>query len=341
MNGQIQTLRGFACMLLVLYHVIGPDAGSGLRVGDGALRWLNDGLAYLRMPLFTFLSGMVYGLRPFSGDSRRFMVGKVRRLLIPMLVVGTAYAILQAIVPGTNARIENWWLLHIKPVGHFWFVESLFWVFALVWLLESRQLMRTKSQFAVVMLCAVGAYLFVYVTRLLGLDGAIYLLPYFLCGLAVTRFNLWPKVSDRRIQAVMLLLAVVAIWQLGMPVANPDRKTAWMLVAGVTLCGLCLVPRVHIRWLAYIGTASYAIYIFHVFFTAASRIALEKVGLAFLPLQIVVGLTAGLIGPVIIDRLASPHRWPALLLLGKSAPRAGRAPREGAKPNVPTDPAGA
>jgi fucose 4-O-acetylase-like acetyltransferase len=340
MNGQIQSLRGFACVLLVFYHVIGADAGTGLRIADGTLRWVNDGLAYLRMPLFTFLSGMVYGLRPFNADGSRFMVGKARRLLVPMLVVGTALAILQAAIPGTNARIDNWWLLHIKPVGHFWFVESLFWVFTLVWLLENRQLLSTKPQFAVVLTCAVAAYLFVYVTRLLGLDEAIYLLPYFLCGLAVTRFELWEKLSDRRVQAVLLLLAVVAIWQLGTPVANPERKTAWMLTAGVTLCGLCLVPRVHIRWLAYIGTASYAIYIFHVFFTAASRIALEKVGLAFLPLQIAVGLAAGLIGPVLIDRLASPHRWPALLLLGKSAPRAGKTPSKEVKPNVPPDPAG-
>jgi uncharacterized membrane protein YcfT len=86
MNMRIQTLRGLACLLLVLYHVVGDDPGAGLQVQDGMLRWFNDGLAYLRMPLFTFLSGLVCGMRPFHGDSRAFLLGKARRLLVPLLV---------------------------------------------------------------------------------------------------------------------------------------------------------------------------------------------------------------------------------------------------------------
>lgn len=95
MNRHIETLRGLACFLRVRYHVLGPFPSSGLRVADGLVRWFNDGLAYLPMPLFTVLSGLVYGLRPFAtGDSSQaFLLGKVRRLLIPMLVVGTAFAV--------------------------------------------------------------------------------------------------------------------------------------------------------------------------------------------------------------------------------------------------------
>lgn len=104
MNRQIETLRGFACVLLVLYHVIGADPSNGLRVNEGPVRLMNDALAYVRMPLFTFLSGMVYGLRPFGGDTRRFVIGKCRRLLIPMFVVGTLFAVVQALTPGATIR---------------------------------------------------------------------------------------------------------------------------------------------------------------------------------------------------------------------------------------------
>ncbi|MBV5298625.1 MAG: acyltransferase [Rhodoferax sp.] len=139
MNLQIETLRGLACLLLVAYHMVGADPGNGLHLEDGPLRWLNDGLAYLRMPLFTFLSGLVYGMRPFAGNSRAFLLGKTRRLLVPMLVVGTVFAVLQANIAGTHAVAMPWYLLHIQPVGHFWFVESLFWVFLVIWALECRQ----------------------------------------------------------------------------------------------------------------------------------------------------------------------------------------------------------
>ena len=126
MNFQIETLRGLACLLLVVYHVVGADASLGLQVTEGPVRLLNDGLAYLRMPLFTFLSGLVYGLRPFAGSSKHFLSGKMRRLLVPMLVVGTLFAVLQALTPGTNASAGPWYLWHVQPVAHFWFVESLF-----------------------------------------------------------------------------------------------------------------------------------------------------------------------------------------------------------------------
>ena len=46
-----------------------------------------------------------------------------------MLVVGTAFAVMQAMTPGANSSIEDWRFLHLKPVGHFWFLESLFLVF--------------------------------------------------------------------------------------------------------------------------------------------------------------------------------------------------------------------
>ncbi len=326
MNPRIQSLRGLACLLLVLYHVIGADPSNGLRVSDSPLRWMNDGLAYLRMPLFTFLSGMVYGLRPFDGDSRRFLGGKVRRLLVPMLVVGTLFAIVQANVPGTNSSVENWWTLHLVPVAHFWFVESLMWIFALVWLLECMHGLDSGRAFVAVWAAAAVVYLLVPGTRWLGIDGAIYLLPYFLCGLAVTRFSLWPRVATRPVQALLLALAALAAWQIGKPIPNPDRHTVWFLVVGVALCGLCLGMRLNIRWLARIGTASYAIYIFHVFFTAGSRVTLGKLELAILPLQIALGLAAGLLGPMVLEHFAARHRWSALALLGRSAPRPRPAP---------------
>jgi len=323
-NRQIETLRGFACLLLVFYHVVGSDPSGGLKISDGPIRMLVDVLAYLRMPLFTFLSGMVYGLRPFGGDSRRFLLGKCRRLLIPMLVVGTLFALLQAVTPGANGAVRNWWLLHVEPVAHFWFIESLFWVFLLIWLAERQRWITSRMGLGVALGLACLLYLTGLGTRWLGIGGAIYLLPFFLCGLAVTRFDLWPTLDRHGVQILLVLVVVVAVWQTGMPASNHDLRTIWALMAGVALCGLCLVPRLEVWWLGRVGLSSYSIYLFHVFFTAAARILLFKAGLTSIPLQILAGLMAGVIGPMVIDHFASRHRWPALLLLGKTALRSGQ-----------------
>lgn len=317
-SGQIDTLRGFACLLLVAYHVIGADPSQGLRVDDGLVRWVNDALAYLRMPLFTFLSGFVYGLRPFAGDSRAFLLGKVRRLLIPMLVVGTLFAIVQALTPGAHSQVDAWYLLHVRPVAHFWFVESLFWVFLLIWALERWRLLRRVEGFMLVLALACLLYLTVRGWVWFGIEGAVYLLPYFLVGLACARFSAKAGLASSWVRSGLIVVAVVAVVSMGVPVPNPDRRSMAMLLAGVSLCLLCLGSGVSARWLSSIGRHSYAIYLFHVFFTAAVRIGAHRMGLSSLPLDIILGLSCGVLGPIVVDRIASRSPWPALLLLGKS-----------------------
>jgi peptidoglycan/LPS O-acetylase OafA/YrhL len=323
----LQTLRGFACLLLVLYHVIGSDPGNGLRVEDDAVRTLNDGLAYLRMPLFTFLSGVVYGLRPFAGDSRAFLSGKARRLLVPMLVVGTLFALAQSFWPGTNFGAapgagRNWLLLHVEPVAHFWFVESLFWIFLLVWALDRKGAIATPRNFAIAALLAAAIHLTVRAPGTLGLGGAIYLLPYFLSGLAVSRFRLAALLGGARVRAALIAAALLAIVELGAPIPNPDRQTPWMLLAGTSLCALCIGLRVDVPWLARVGASSYAIYLFHVFFTAPVRIVLARAGIDELAVQIVAGLAAGIAAPMLLEHWARRSAGLRLALLGQSFHRA-------------------
>lgn len=319
MNLRVETLRGFACLLLVTYHVIGADPSLGLKVQDGALRWFNDGLAYLRMPLFTFLSGFVYGDRPFSGSSRLFILGKVRRLLIPMFVVGTGFWLLQSLTPGVNSSGGSWYLMHLKPVAHFWFVESLFWIFLVIWALERLSLIKNTMGFSITVALACTVYVTIPGWPWLGIEGAIYLMPYFLIGLACSRFSLDAWLARGWVKGVGVLLSVGLLFYMGLPMPNPDRRTAAMLLIGVFLCLLCLSWGGVARCLAWVGRYSYAIYLFHVFFTASIRIALHQVGIRYFVLDMVLGIALGLVGPMLIEYVAGRYKWPALLLLGSRA----------------------
>jgi fucose 4-O-acetylase-like acetyltransferase len=328
-NAQIQCLRGLACILLVLYHVVGDSPSNGLRVSDGPVRWLNDGLAYLRMPLFTFLSGWVYALRPFQGNLATFMLGKARRLLVPMLFVGTIFALLQSLVPGSNAAVHHWYLLHIEPVAHFWYLESLLWIFLGVALLDQWGNLDKPLGFAFWFMGVIGLYLTVVGPRMLGIEGAIYLAPYFLLGLALSRFDAWALITRKGVTLFLMGVALFAILRMGLPKPNPDRKTMDMLLAGLCLCVLVLRVPLKDAWWAKVGASSYAIYLFHVFFTAASRIATEKTGMSWLPLQLVLGGVLGVVGPMWVESLAGRSRLTGLLMLGKSLNKA-RGQRMGA-----------
>lgn len=64
---------------------------------------------------------------------------KVRRVLYPMVFVGTAYFLLQYIVPGTNetGNLAEIWKIYVFPYTLYWYLPSLFWVFLAVGLLDA------------------------------------------------------------------------------------------------------------------------------------------------------------------------------------------------------------
>uniref|UniRef100_UPI0035AFCA27 acyltransferase family protein n=1 Tax=Paracoccus sp. TaxID=267 RepID=UPI0035AFCA27 len=82
----IETVRAIAILVLVSFHVIGgPEAGRGLGLqAPHPLRYYADLLIDIRMPLFAFIAGAVYALRPVRVEKLgSFLVGKFRRLALP------------------------------------------------------------------------------------------------------------------------------------------------------------------------------------------------------------------------------------------------------------------
>lgn len=328
-NLEVDTLRGIACVLLVLFHVVGDTPSTGLRIPEGHwVQVVNEALAYIRMPLFSFISGYVYAFRPYQGNAPGFVKGKVRRLLLPLITVGTVFAIVQSVTPGTNNSVSHWWLLHIVPVGHFWFLEALFIVFLAVILLEHFKALSTPAGFALTW--ALSAVLFDYLSppNYFAAQGAVYLLPFFLAGLACKRFEITGPAARGIAAAVFICAATVAML---FPQFSEQGNSIAALGLGVSSAFLLLRSGWSSRNLAYVGSWSFAIYLLHVFFTAASRILLKKIGVTDTYVLLMAGLAAGLVGPIVSALLISRHAGLNLWLLGVTAPKA--------KPKAATAPA--
>ncbi|WP_150776708.1 acyltransferase family protein, partial [Pseudomonas fluorescens] len=179
---EIETLRGLACLLLVLYHVIGP-LGGGLKIDIGSpFRVIADSMVYVRMPLFTFISGYIYSIYKIRGnDFSAFFSGKVRRLIVPLFCVGVPFSVLQAVGPGVNKDVGvidallSFWV----PINHFWFLQEVFIIFMSVRLLECRGLLSSATRLYALVSFAARPFLLQHFNAVsVGLSWWIYSLPF-------------------------------------------------------------------------------------------------------------------------------------------------------------------
>lgn len=335
----IDSLRGMAVILMVAGHVIGSDAGRGMLVNDGS-SWR---LSYLvlediRMPLFTVLSGFVYAHRPLPGFDRfpGMVRGKARRLLIPMVTVGTLFFVMQLLVPGTNEKpeLDQFWRIFVYGFAHLWFLQAIFLIFLIAAVLNATRVLDSVRGWSI----AFGASCAVFVAvelsgpfNVFSASGAIRLLPFFLLGYALNRLPaLWRRedvfpailvIAGSTLTARLLFIA----GHFELPGAL-DRLLS--LAVGASFVVLLVFLRDHIRIgvLAWLGPYSFGIYLLHVFGAAGSRIALSRVGLDIEIVVFVVCLAVAVGAPVIAEKLLGKYGWFSWGFLGQKPRRELPAP---------------
>lgn len=322
---EIETLRGLACLLLVLYHVIGP-LGGGLKIDLGSpFRVIADSMVYVRMPLFTFISGYIYSIYKIRGnDFHTYVAGKVRRLIVPLFCVGVPFSVLQAIGPGVNKEVGviDALLSFYVPVNHFWFLQAVFIIFMFVGLLEWRGLLQSATRLYLLLAFAAGVFLLPsFALDAFGINGAVYLLPFFVLGMMGHE-----KVGEiRRAFRVIGPLVFVVISLVLLYVAAVDRelivdrRSLVGLLVGCVSCVALLSSNVQVRWLTWLGGYSYAIFLFHVLFAAASRFALGRLGVHDESVLVLSGVACGLLGPVLLSSIFSRFSVTSVLFLGERA----------------------
>jgi glucan biosynthesis protein C len=328
-SARVQTLRGVACLLLVAFHAIGSSSASGLHVADSSVyRHFTNLFVHIRMPLFTFLSGVVYAYRPLRPEQMlEFSGKKLRRLGVPLIVATTVLYTLHLVTDHRVPPASQAWTIYLFPYWHLWFVQALLLVFVAVIAFESLGALSTLRQFLLVFALALTLYsggLFEG-HEILGLNNATYLLPFFLAGLAAHRYR-----NVLQTPRALTLTLVCLLWSQGWhsyivltrtvpPIDPVAHRSALNLLIGISasLSALQLLPRLGL--LGKIGGSSYPIYLYHPVFVAA---ALSGVG-ARLPvptsLLFVMGGSLGIIGPMLLEQAAARIPGGRLLLEGTTA----------------------
>lgn len=322
---EIETLRGLACLLLVLYHVIGP-LGGGLKIDLGSpFRVLADSMVYVRMPLFTFISGYIYSIYKIRGnDFSAYCTGKVRRLIVPLFFVGVPFSVLQAVAPGVNKDVGliQALLSFYVPVNHFWFLQAVFIIFMFVGFLQWRGLLQTMTRLYLLFLFSAVAFLLPpFAVDAFGINGAFYLLPFFVTGMICHEKVAVIKQSLKVIGPVVFVLISIALLYIAAVDREliVDRRSLVGLLVGCTSCVALLSSDMRSKALIWLGGYSYAIFLFHVLFAASSRFAFGRLGITDDSILVIGGVLCGLLGPVLLSNVFSRFALTSVLFLGERA----------------------
>ncbi len=193
----IQALRGLAVILMVAGHVIGSSASRGLQVSDDSW-WRYYFLAFedIRMPLFTVISGYVYGMRPMLARAGypQMVSGKAQRLLWPLLTVGTLLFATKVVSPGTNVPAEpsDFWRTFVYGYEHLWFLQAIFIIFLVTGVLDFLGYLATKRRWAASVAVAMVLFVLLRVPpelNIFSVNGALRLMPFFLLGYGMCRYR--------------------------------------------------------------------------------------------------------------------------------------------------------
>lgn len=322
----VDQAKAIGIVLVVYGHVARGlhSAGIGASLGWPALV---DRVIYsFHMPLFFFLSGILFLQSLDKRGARGLLCGKVDTVLYPYLV----WSLLQGGIElglsrHTNGAVTVSQVLSLlwAPRAQFWFLYALFCICVASTLVFS---VLTRRH-------AVPVFLAAVVLSLLPLsDGGLAAWTllcrnwvFFCLGVVCSLRGRVAWLAGRWSLLVTVALFVLSQWlvQLRPEWAAAGHGVGALLVACasiafVTALSLRLAGR--LGWLAWIGASSMAIYLMHILAGSGVRILLAKVGGtdAYL-LHLVAGCMAGVGLPLLVTVLVGRWRIPWLFSAPLSA----------------------
>lgn len=326
----INTLRNFATVLLIAYHVIGIDPEGGMHHGYPSFwRIFADLLVDVRMPLFAFVAGVVYTLRPLSLPLfSKFVTGKFSRLVIPGVLAALVFW------TSSNLLLKNGFAYGADPLsalalsmGHFWFLQAIFLIFIVVGTIDAALGYRAAVPLCLgaVVLTFVWNGLMPSVVGYLQLASAIYLAPYFLLGMVLAR-NYETVMEHRRFLALVALLSLGGGLMLNLQFYSDtgrlslDRFDVQSLAFGMGIIVLSMLFFPKVDLFERLSVYAFTIYLYHPFGTSAVRKLMEEAGLDGTVTHFSLGMAVGLIFPCALHYFASQFRWTRLFMLGLRKP---------------------
>lgn len=321
-NEALDVLRGIGIILVVIGHAIRGVYNADLFPNETLFFAIDNAIYAFHMPLFFFLSGLVFAPKLLSPLGPTISSSALR-MVYPIFVWTYLFNGARALAGDATNTSVNWqdvFEFPIPPVGtHLWFLWALFLIQVAVLVLPfmrgaGASIPRAMLLFGMTLVVlAVGAsfeFPFKHVVW-----QAIYNAPFFAMGLVCVRLlNAPPR--GMIATALASVIFVLALWFAVTSESALFARVALALVLVLSLTAAVMscesVARGSKLWakLQMFGIASMAIYLAHTFFSAFTRILLIKLDTTT---HVAVGIITGLFLPLVLLNLARHYRFARVL----------------------------
>jgi peptidoglycan/LPS O-acetylase OafA/YrhL len=335
----INSVRGVACMLVVALHVVGDSETMGLRLPmTSNWHYVMTSIEFLRIPLFTALSGYLYaGNRVTREGLTTFWQKKLRRLGAPLVFVTFVIWFLRGRVYSDPTSLPHALLFSFE---HLWYVQALIILFAVISIADGFY----RPGFGALVLAGLAAVMIsqsdANVTTCFSLNGALYLAPHFLFGILLREQPEWLRDRRAGTLALGIVTIVLTAQQFGLYGVTKDITILQLPAAVAGMAGIVfLLQRMPPNaMLAAVGTYSYTIYLWHVVANSAVRGVLIRAGITNLPLLFSSCFITALIAPIVLYYCARRIPILSVAVTGEKCLSAVRKPRRNALRSQPGAP---
>ncbi|MCK7555275.1 acyltransferase [Chitinophaga sedimenti] len=324
----IDYARGIAIMLVLYRHIYEGISRAGLSEQKFAyLEHANIIFYSFRMPLFFILSGIFIGKSLKKRSVQQLVQNKFSTLFWPYMVWSLIQVTLQLVLANyvnADRTINDYWYIFVFPrrIDQFWYLYALFNVSVLYLITREKVKLKIWHQLALGTVAFLfSSWLSVHKIDLgFGYDLLHYYVFFAIGDLISDKMldkNMYAKYASRKTFAVLLPVFVIGQYyflEKNLEKGDYEFVEAYqpLLFTLIAVSGCAFMANLAfilqkynvLKILRVIGYHSLYIYVSHVLVASATRVALVKAGVTYVPVMLAICLFFALVVPIIVYNIA-------------------------------------
>ncbi len=305
----VDVAKGVGIFLVVFGHTLGGTIDSGMLDHSGWGTLIVRYIYVFHMPLFFFLAG-IFVTRSAHRTFRDYLLNKASMIVYPYflwsILVGSQQ-ILASRFTNNHFSVDDLLKIVYHPIDQYWFLYVIFLMYVVYWWAYHRHISNNMFLVTAITLYAIQAF-GLNIVRWDVFHSFCSFLIYFAFGAKTAEVSFltdlrtlsWTRLSGLAVIGYVLIAVATAMNLSDMPVLRAVLAIAGT-IATIALAMLLSSWPAAKSFVRVIGVYSLEIYVAHVIFAAAARIAMQKgLGYSGAILHVAVGTAVGIIFPVLL-----------------------------------------